>query len=55
MTNDISKEKKWPTSVENNYTAAWANVERIEKPSNVSIPSELAVIEAKEWVEENKK
>lgn len=41
--------------VENHTTASWANMESKEPISNVSIPSETEVINAKEWVDENEK
>lgn len=41
--------------VENQRTAAWANINSLKENSNVPIPSELDVLEAKEYVEENKK
>ncbi len=36
-------------------TEAWADVDHYEKDTHVSIPSEEAVEQAKEWVEENEK
>lgn len=41
--------------IENHETAAWANCEFEQNHSQVSIPSELEVIHAKEYVDENKK
>lgn len=55
MATNRYKEKNMEIPIENNNTAAWANIERIETPSNVTIPSLLAVEEAKEFVEENEK
>ncbi|HAS74949.1 MAG TPA: DUF3787 domain-containing protein [Clostridiales bacterium UBA8960] len=36
-------------------TEAWTDHKKIEKDSQVNIPSEDAVETAKEWVEENEK
>ncbi|QCX34854.1 DUF3787 domain-containing protein [Caloramator sp. E03] len=41
--------------IEKHTTAAWANVSGVKPISNVSIPDELNVSEAKEWVETNEK
>ncbi|KNF08800.1 hypothetical protein CLPU_5c01070 [Gottschalkia purinilytica] len=35
--------------------AAWADIHKVQPESNVPIPSLTNVIEAKEWVEHNKK
>lgn len=35
----------------NEGTAAWANVAKLQKQSNVSIPSDENVKNAKEWVD----
>jgi len=40
---------------ENQYTAAWADIKRVKPGSQVTIPDDYQVIEAKEWVEINKK
>ncbi|MBM7561253.1 CDIF630_02480 family spore surface protein [Fusibacter tunisiensis] len=36
-------------------TEAWADTKTLEKESKVNIPSQTAVEDAKEWVEENEK
>ncbi|MBB6216800.1 hypothetical protein HNQ80_002904 [Anaerosolibacter carboniphilus] len=36
-------------------TAAWADIDHVLSDTGVPIPSETAVTEAKEWVEENQK
>ena len=41
--------------IEQHNTAAWANEHGLYPVSKVNIPSEMAVIEAKEFVEENQK
>ena len=41
--------------IEQHTTAAWANIEKVKEISNVSIPSEVEVWNAKEWVDTNQK
>jgi len=41
--------------IEQHTTAAWANIDKLKKVSNVIIPSELEVGNAKEWVDTNQK
>lgn len=41
--------------IEQHTTAAWANIEKTKEISNVSIPSEIEVGNAKEWVDTNQK
>jgi hypothetical protein len=41
--------------IEQHTTAAWANIEKLKELSNVTIPSELEVGNAKEWVDSNQK
>ncbi|ADH61704.1 conserved hypothetical protein [Thermoanaerobacter mathranii subsp. mathranii str. A3] len=53
MTKKPIKLKKLP--IENHKTASWANIQKLKDESNVPIPSENEVINAKEWVEENQK
>lgn len=36
-------------------TAAWADIDHVLSDTGVPIPSEAAVVDAKEWVEENQK
>lgn len=36
-------------------TEAWADQEKFKEETHVNIPSEQAVEDAKEWVEENEK
>ena len=49
------KEKNMATPIENNKTAAWANIEDLKEESNVSVPHLLDVEYAKEFVEMNEK
>ncbi len=53
-TNKI-KDRKLLRSIENHETASWANCERQKPVSNVSVPSELEITNAKEYVDENEK
>lgn len=48
-----NKFKKRP--IEKHETAAWANIEGTEPISNVNIPSETQVVNAKEYVDTNQK
>jgi len=41
--------------IEKHETAPWANIEKTKPVSNVAIPNETEVINAKEWVDENEK
>jgi hypothetical protein len=50
------KRNKFTNLTENHETAAWADSESVFNETNVSIPSERATKEAKEWVDdENQK
>ena len=42
-------------SIGTEKTAAWAEKACWDPETNVTVPSEKAVVEAKEWVEENQK
>lgn len=50
-------EPKRPMSrpVEQHTTAAWANIEKTKEVSNVTIPSDVEVGNAKEYVDTNQK
>jgi len=50
---DIEKFTKKP--IENHDTAAWANIEDTKPMSNVSLPNEVELRNAKEWVDTNQK
>lgn len=43
------------TPVEKHTTAAWANIEKTKDLSNVAIPNEIEVLNAKQWVDKNEK
>lgn len=49
------KEKFKEVPIENHETAAWANIEKTKILSNVAIPDETGVLNAKEYVDENEK
>lgn len=50
-----SKESQRPRPIEQHTTAAWANIEKLKEQSNVAIPSEVEVGNAKDWVDKNQK
>lgn len=54
MTNKI-KEKFVAMPIEKHDTAAWANIEDAKPVSDVNIPSETQVRNAKEYVDSNQK
>lgn len=49
----MNKNKKVP--VENQQTAAWANIEKLKGKGKIPIPSKFDVDNAKDWVETNEK
>ncbi len=49
------KEKQMIRQIEKHDTAAWANISTMKPVSNVSIPDETQVINAKEYVDSNQK
>lgn len=53
MIKKVKKHHRLP--IEKHETAAWANIHKTKSESNVPIPNEIEVINAKEWVEENQK
>jgi hypothetical protein len=55
MTDHNYKEKFMTVPIENHETAAWANLERTKPLSNVNIPDEDEVMNAKEYVDTNEK
>lgn len=52
---DNEKEKFMAMPIEKHDTAAWANIEDLKSVSNVSIPNETEVKNAKDWVDTNEK
>jgi hypothetical protein len=55
MAKNKFKEKNMAKPIENHDTAAWANMEKLKEHSNVNLPDEGQVINAKEYVDDNKK
>ncbi|AOT70440.1 CDIF630_02480 family spore surface protein [Geosporobacter ferrireducens] len=55
MAENRFKEKNLSIPVENQRTAAWANIEKMKKVSRVPIPSDVQVKNAKEYVDTNEK
>ena len=55
MSENQFKKQFMAMPIENHDTAAWANIERMKEVSNVCIPSDNNVSEAKEYVDENQK
>jgi hypothetical protein len=55
MAKNRYKEKSMETPIENHETAAWANIEKTKPVSNVAIPNEIQVRNAKEYVDTNEK
>ncbi len=51
----MANKKNPKKPVENHKTAAWANIQTINSVSNVSHPSIIQAIHAKEYAEENQK
>lgn len=41
--------------IENHYTAAWADAEKLKPDSKVNLPNEVQVRNAKEYVDTNQK
>lgn len=55
MAKNRYKETHMSVPVENNRTAAWADVKKVKKESRVPLPSAFEVENAKEWVDNNQK
>lgn len=55
MAQNKYKEKHMRIPVENQETAAWANAHEVKPVSNVNIPDEVQVRNAKEYVDSNQK
>lgn len=54
MTENKSKEKFLANPIERHDTAAWrGHIESVKPVSNVPIPDEESVYQAKEWVDTN--
>ena len=55
MAQNRYKEKHMAMPIENHDTAAWANIEQTKPFSKVTIPSEIQIRNAKEYVDTNEK
>jgi hypothetical protein len=55
MAENKFKEKHMAMPIEKHDTAAWANIEKTKPDSQVTIPSEVQVRNAKEHVDTNEK
>lgn len=55
MAENRFKEKHMAMPIEKHDTAAWANIESKKPDSNVTMPSEIQVRNAKEHVDTNEK
>ncbi|AJQ27496.1 CDIF630_02480 family spore surface protein [Pelosinus fermentans] len=54
MSENRSKEKFQANPIERHETAAWrGHIEKMKPESNVPVPSEESVAEAREWVNTN--
>lgn len=55
MSKNIAKKDVIKQPIEKHDTAAWADVSRKQPVSNVTIPSDFAMENAKDWVDSNEK
>jgi hypothetical protein len=55
MADNKTKEGFMGVQIEKHDTAAWANIRETKPVSKVSIPNEVDVRNAKEWVDTNQK
>lgn len=55
MAENRYKERHMAMPIEKHNTAAWANIEKTKPVSNVTMPSEIQVRNAKEHVDTNQK
>lgn len=55
MSDNKYKERFMSIPIERHETAAWANIEETKPVSEVTVPSDFEVFEAKDWVDENHK
>ncbi len=55
MAKNKSKDKNMKRKIENHDTAAWANRSKLKSVSQVSVPDEEQVINAKDYVDNNQK
>lgn len=55
MAKNKTKEKHMAMPIEEQNTAAWANIEKLKPVSRVPMPDYHATKNAKEWVDSNQK
>jgi len=55
MADNKYKGKQIDIPIEKNDTAAWANIKKTKEVSNVTMPDEMQVRDAKEYVDSNEK
>jgi hypothetical protein len=55
MAKNKTKESFMAVPVEKHDTAAWSNIESTKPISNVTVPSDVQVMNNKEWVDSNQK
>lgn len=55
MAKDKNKQRFMAMPIERHDTAAWANIEKLKSVSNVSVPDDEQVRNAKEYVDSNEK
>lgn len=55
MSKNSPKEQFMKIPIENHENAAWANIEQTKPVSNVTMPDEIQVRNAKEYVDSNQK
>ncbi|NLM44766.1 MAG: DUF3787 domain-containing protein [Clostridiales bacterium] len=55
MASNKKKDKNMALPTEKQRTAAWANIEKLQPESRVTVPDFEQVKNAKEWVDSNQK
>ena len=55
MAENKFKEKNMAKPIEKHTTAAWANIEKTQPVSNVTMPNDQEIGDAKEYVDKNQK
>jgi len=55
MARNKTKQKHMARPIEGQNTAAWADIDHLQQHTRLPIPHEIAVRNAKEWVDTNQK
>jgi hypothetical protein len=55
MADNESIKKHFNIPIEKHESAAWANIRKLKPLSNVTVPDEMEIRNAKEWVDTNQK